>query len=759
MIAERVREGDPHRARQVGLGRPGEGVAHVPIPIDHQIRLAQRNRLAVAAREEHEPALAFAGVELERIHQPCQHVARGRDRVGGVAGYEGCGPEQARGVDLGHAHSGAELGHDPLERHLFEPPGQPVAELVVGRVAPHARKAGKVRVGPRVPGPGEHVGGLHHGAAVDRRDGRVVAPVTQGGFEVGPLDRVVLGPEGEVGQRRLARFRVVEDVGLVGSLVDRRATELGEPHRLASRHVTRGGVGPHAARPVPVRAPPPIADVLLAEHPVLAVGRVDDRRAGLGRAIRVARVEPVVILAALDVGGQVGLVVDRDGTSDGIGVAVGRPVAPVADWQVVVDADEVDVRVGPQRVHVEDHVVRPVAWPVRVIFRPIRRVAHPARGADDRLDLGGQVPQGLHGRIGTVARRRPQAREAHQFRADHEGVHAAGRHGKMSVVQHHGGVLREEPSDLVGRRRGPVGRPGLIGTGEAGDAAAPGERRLLGAAVRVGEAVAGRHVHHHEGVEHHADADRVAVLDRLRDRGVGRRTPESGARTALRRVVHEAGRIERVRVDLADHLGPGARDARHAPILRLDDLGPGLDLGHDAALARAQVRAEPGRDQRHRLPARQGGRELVHGAVEVGQARALVLVLGKPVPEPVGGLVFQRAQHELARARQQADGLELVGQVVGVGVGRPADDLGRDLRHAVAEGVQRHAHEQQVAGAAVGRDTAHAFNPFDEAVGLLVLGPVIERVRVLAEIEQVAVGPDAAERHQSVALAERHREG
>lgn len=100
-----------------------------------------------------------------------------------------------------------------------------------------------------------------------------------------------------------------------------------------------------------------------------------------------------------------------------------------------------------------------------------------------------------------------------------------------------------------------------------------------------------------------------------------------------------------------------------------------------------------------------------------------------------------------------------MGDVVGVGDRRPPDDLGRDLRHAVAEGVERHQVEHDVADAAIGRHGAGALDALDPAVGRLALGAVVEVVAVLAEVELVAVGPDAAERDVVAALAERHREG
>ena len=134
-------------------------------------------------------------------------------------------------------------------------------------------------------------------------------------------------------------------------------------------------------------------------------------------------------------------------------------------------------------------------------------------------------------------------------------------------------------------------------------------------------------------------------------------------------------------------------------------------------------------------------------------------VLGKPGSEPVRRLIDLRAEDELAGAGQQTDRAQGVGHVVGVQNRRAADDLGRDLRHAVAEVVERQQLEDEVAGAAIGRDVAGPLDALDPPVGRLALGSVVEASGILAEVELVAVGPDAAEGDIVAAFAKCHREG
>ncbi len=55
-----------------------------------------------------------------------------------------------------------------------------------------------------------------------------------------------------------------------------------------------------------------------------------------------------------------------------MGVGMVRAIPPVRKRQVIVDPDEVDVRVGPQLIKVEIEVPRPVI--IAGIFRPVRRI-------------------------------------------------------------------------------------------------------------------------------------------------------------------------------------------------------------------------------------------------------------------------------------------------------------------------------------------------------------------------------------------------
>jgi hypothetical protein len=269
---------------------------------------------------------------------------------------------------------------------------------------------------------------------------------------------------------------------------------------------------------------------------------------------------------------QVGPVVDR-------GPALGRvemlePVAPVRQRHVVVDPDEIDLRIGPERIEVEEHVARTVARLVPEILRPVGRIADLRPGPEDRAHIREQIPIGLHRRIGAGAR--ADGGQPRHLGADQEGIDPARRRAEMGVVQHHaaqapvagragprdrltrdaearGRGRAEQRRDLACRSGGLVHGPGEACGGRTGDPPPPGEGGLarLGGVVgiRVRQRVAGRHVHQDEGIEGDAQPARLHLLDRLHH-------GEVGGRAAIDRAIL---------IVAADEEGIGAADAVHGP--------------------------------------------------------------------------------------------------------------------------------------------------------------------------------------------------
>ncbi|SUZ33570.1 hypothetical protein ROE7235_03342 [Roseibaca ekhonensis] len=419
--------------RQFGL-LAARQFQHVALAGGDQIVVDEGGDRGPAAHDEADHALGLNGVEAEVARQRGDRGARAFERGDGVALDRA--PESGD-VDprLGQPGAQAEVPDECGERRRAQPSGQPVPEPPVRPVRPDVGQRREERVRPRVPCPGGAFRHMHHARAVDRGQ-RVVgrgAPPEIGRLEIRALDRVVPPAAREMRREALGRFRVEEHVGLVGPPVDGGTAQLGEPDRLRLRYPCGGRPAFHPARAVVVRVRPPGAQILVAEDPWLAGGAIRDGRPNLRGAIRRAGIEPVEAFAARDVRLQIGAVIDR-------GPALGpvemlEPVAPVRQRHVVVDPDEIDLRIGPERVEVEEHVARAVARLVPEIFAPVRSIANRRAGPEDRADIGKQVAKGLHRRIGGCAR--ADRRQPRHLGADQESIDPARRRAEMGVVQHH----------------------------------------------------------------------------------------------------------------------------------------------------------------------------------------------------------------------------------------------------------------------------------------------------------------------------------
>jgi hypothetical protein len=130
------------------------------------------------------------------------------------------------------------------------------------------------------------------------------------------------------------------------------------------------------------------------------------------------------------------------------------------------------------------------------------------------------------------------------------------------------------------------GRSGLIDrAGEAcrrtdRDAAAPGIGRLARrgrvARIRIGQAIAFRNVHEHEGIERDGEAARLQIEDRGSDTGIGR-----------------CAAIGRTIVAPGDDISIAPGGARHTPTFRRGAANRLLDTRLHDARSGAQVVAEP----------------------------------------------------------------------------------------------------------------------------------------------------------------------
>ncbi|MBN9009901.1 MAG: AAA family ATPase, partial [Rhizobiales bacterium] len=384
IVAIAVDEGDRDDVGQLGLLGPDQRGDLAAIGKDAVGNLDRGDGRPPAWHEADHP-LAFDRIEGEGVHQHLDLGARAHRLVADIADDHA---EEARYVDIGEADAGAALRDQRGEVGQPDLAGQPMAERPERAITPRVGACRPSRIGPRVPRPdGDRA---DHPPAIDGGD-RIVAgtgaPVFEEGLDTATLDQVVARAPAIVRECAFGGFRVVEDVRLVGALVDRRDTEFREPDRLRLRrpHGRRSALD--TSRPVEVLVQPPIPNVLCSIDPRLAVGAVGDRRARLGVAVGVAGVEPVEILTALDVRLQIGPLIDRGGRQR---IEMGR-VPPVGERHVEVDADKIDVRVCPERVEVEEEVAAAVVRLVAAVVRPVGGVADLHARAEDGLGVVGEV--------------------------------------------------------------------------------------------------------------------------------------------------------------------------------------------------------------------------------------------------------------------------------------------------------------------------------------------------------------------------------
>ena len=306
------------------------------------------------------------------------------------------------------------------------------------------------------------------------------------------------------------------------------------------------------------------------------------------------------------------------------------------------------------------------------------------------------------------------------------------------------GVAAPNSADTcVAAVAGLVHGPDITRRRRTGDPAAPGKRGLacLGGVVgiRVRQGVAGRHIHQDERIEGDAQPTRFHLLDRLYHREVG------GRATIDRAIL----------IIAADQKGIGAADAIHRPGRRGGRFGGDLDPGPHLAFSCPQIVAEPGDHQRDALDLRGHGLQPVqrhHHVGGVGQ-RVEVLGLGRPaaaLANTLGGI------GELAGCRDHGDRLRET--FCRVRIGKRVEHLETHLRDAVAVVAERQVLEDDIGRAAIGWRVGRAHLRGDERIGRLALVARIPAPCDPGGVQQLAVGPDAANAGDRP-LAERDREG
>ena len=139
---------------------------------------------------------------------------------------------------------------------------------------------------------------------------------------------------------------------------------------------------------------------------------------------------PRIPLPAFDVGLEVVEVIDR---IPFLRVQMIAGFAPVRQGHVIIDADEIDVRIGPKRIKVEQAIPTAVLGLISKILCPICSIADLGVLSQQRTRLTCKVAEPLHSREDASCP--PDLGQPAHFGADAKPFDAARRAAKRRIMQ------------------------------------------------------------------------------------------------------------------------------------------------------------------------------------------------------------------------------------------------------------------------------------------------------------------------------------
>src|SRR4029079_5290019 len=194
-------------------------------------------------------------------------------------GWQGAVPDLAVGagaevtrVHMADAAVGQNCPDQPVEWCRPKSPCEPVPGFPVRRITPHLGQCRECRKWACIPCPDMHSVRRNHAPAVDAGD-RVERLFAEGwiegderGLEIAALDQIVTLAARIMRHACFRRFGIGKNTGLVRTLVDRRAADLGEPDGFRLRHPARRACELRPADTLVVELRPEIPDILLTEN-------------------------------------------------------------------------------------------------------------------------------------------------------------------------------------------------------------------------------------------------------------------------------------------------------------------------------------------------------------------------------------------------------------------------------------------------------------------------------------------------------------
>ena len=262
---------------------------------------------------------------------------------------------------------------------------------------------------------------------------RRIPPVIRQGTQILHLHQLIPRARRIARQTAFRTFEVKKLVRLVGPLVHRRAAVFRKPDGLGPGQPARRLCCARTADTIVVQVLPPAAQVLVTVNPRLPMGAIGDRRTALRRARLGRMVIPIKPFATRNITRQI---VERINAVAMLRVQMICTVAPIGQRHIIVDTDEIDRVVGPQRIKVKEHIAAAILRVIAEIFGPIRSIADLGARAQKQPRFCGQRAKRLH-------RDKAVPRPADLRQPAHLGADAKGLYPACGFAQ--GGIMQDEP--------------------------------------------------------------------------------------------------------------------------------------------------------------------------------------------------------------------------------------------------------------------------------------------------------------------------
>ena len=262
-------------------------------------------------------------------------------------------------------------------------------------IAPETARIWKGRERPRIPSPRAGMTHVNHRTTIERGYRVIfrVIPIAQERTVILLLQVVVPLTIGGIGQATFRGFGIDEAIGLVRALVNRSTADLGKDNWLRGWNPIGRIISADTADALMMGVGPPVADIFEAKDPWLVMRAIRDRRADLRQAGLIGMIIPIIALCALDPRLQVVDIVNAPPPRVGM---IGS-VAPIRERHVIIDPDEIEVFIRPERIEMKKDIAAAVLGVIAEILGPVGSVSQLRLWTENGAHLRQKITQRLNG--------------------------------------------------------------------------------------------------------------------------------------------------------------------------------------------------------------------------------------------------------------------------------------------------------------------------------------------------------------------------